>query len=393
MFFKSKEEKLDVKRVNEVLKLLHHLLKILFILAAISLIILITMLIKSLKILPALVTLLGVIAPVFIGLVIAWLFDPIVTFFQKKKIKRVFGALIVYACLISFIYLIIRLMIPTLADQINDFVTSVPSILNYVKDFISNILSKISVISNYDLTSVKQQIFKSIEDIGVSLAVNLPATLMNGIKTVFSGGVTLLLGFMFGFYMLIDFKNVNKHLLEIIPEQWHEDSIMLFSKLNKTLRDFVQGTLFIMLLVFIAQSTGFTLVGLKAPLLFGIFCAITNVIPYLGPYIGGAPAVIVGFSISPITGIFTLICVVIVQMIESSILQPIVMGKAMKLHPVTIMIGLLVFQYFFGIVGMIIATPLIAALKVIFQFIDSKIHFMKMIHKEKEDNIKEATTT
>ncbi len=387
MFFKRKNDKLDIDRLNDVIKVSHHVLKILFVLAILALIVLGTYLIKSWNVLDVIKTILVVISPVFIGLIVAWLFDPIVTKLRNKGVPRIVGALIVYLCFFGFVYLLIWLMIPTLSDQINDFVASIPEILNYLKDFVSDLLSKISDASNYDLSSAQQQIFASIEDFGVSLAVNLPATLMNGIKAIFSGGVTLVLGFMFGFYMLIDFNNVGRHLLEILPEKWHEDAKDLTTKLNRSLRSFVQGTLFIMFLVFIAQSIGLTLAGLKAPLLFGIFCAITNVIPYLGPYIGGAPAVIVGFSMSPLTGVFSLISIVAVQMIESYFLQPVVMGKAMQLHPVTIMIGLLIFQYFFGIIGMIVATPVIASLKIIITFIDSKLHFMKMIHKEKEDNL------
>ena len=114
-------------------------------------------------------------------------------------------------------------------------------------------------------------------------------------------------------------------------------------------------------------------------MVFGLFCAITNIIPYVGPYIGGVPAVIVGLSISPMTGLFALIAVVIAQLLESYFLQPVVMGKTMKLHPVTIMIGLLIFGHFFGIIGMILATPVISILKTILQFFDEKFSIMDRI--------------
>lgn len=382
MFWKDKNEKLNIGRLNEVIKVSHHLLKILLILAIIALVVLVTYLVNTWHILSFLKTILIVIAPVFIGLIVAWLFDPIVSWLQKKGFKRILGAGVIYLTLIGGIYLLISLMIPALSSQINDFVSSIPSTLNYIKDFISDFLNKLSNSGNYDLSSIKDQIFKSLETFGVSLATSLPMTIMNIIRSIFSGGVTIVLGFMIGFYMLIDFPNVGRHLMEIVPKKWHKDTHELCSRLNHSLRGFVQGTLFIMLLVFIAQAIGLTLAGLKAPLVFAIFCAITNVIPYFGPYIGGIPAVVVALSISPMTGIFTLVSIVIVQAIESTFLQPIVMGKAMKLHPVTIMLGLLVFQYFFGILGMILATPLIASLKILIQFVDSKLNIMQMFHKE-----------
>ena len=130
-------------------------------------------------------------------------------------------------------------------------------------------------------------------------------------------------------------------------------------------------------MVFVCDSIGFAVIGLKAPLLFGMFCGLTDLIPYIGPYIGGATAVIVGFSQGSIVGISVLIVCVVVQLVENYVLQPVVMSKTTKLHPVTIIIGLLVFAHYFGIIGMVIATPCIALLKVIFRFIVKKYNLFK----------------
>ena len=139
-------------------------------------------------------------------------------------------------------------------------------------------------------------------------------------------------------------------------------------RINTSLRNYVQGLFLVMFLVFITQSIGLTLAGLEAPLIFALFCAITDVIPYFGPYIGAIPAIIVGFTISPITGLCCVISILVVQLLENNFYQPIIMGHTMKLHPVTIMVGLLIFQHFFGIIGMVIATPVIACLKVFVKF-------------------------
>lgn len=75
----------------------------------------------------------------------------------------------------------------------------------------------------------------------------------------------------------------------------------------------------------------------------------------------------------PIVGICCTISIIVVQLLENNFYQPLIMGHTMKLHPVTIMLGLLLFQHFFGIIGMIVATPVIAALKIIVTFIDEKL--------------------
>ena len=182
--------------------------------------------------------------------------------------------------------------------------------------------------------------------------------------------------------LLFDFNNVRKHLFNLLPKSIHADAITLTDRLNKTLKSYVQGTLLIMLLLFIFQSITLAIAGLSSPMLFGMFCAVTNVIPYIGPYIGGIPAIIVGFTISPVTGIFTLLAVVIAQFLESYFLNPIVMSKTMKLHPVTIMIGLLIFGHFFGILGMVLATPIISCIKIIFNFFNEKYEIVNMINNK-----------
>ena len=125
-------------------------------------------------------------------------------------------------------------------------------------------------------------------------------------------------------------------------------------------------------MVFVCDTIGFALVGLNAAVLFGLFCGITDLIPYIGPYIGGAAAVIVGFTQGPFVGIATLIVAALVQLIESYVLQPVVMSKAMQLSPIMIIVGLLLFGYFFGIVGMIVATPCMSIIKEIIIFISHK---------------------
>ena len=107
-----------------------------------------------------------------------------------------------------------------------------------------------------------------------------------------------------------------------------------------------------------------------------------NVIPYAGPYIGGAPAILVAFSQGMGVGIGVTLSIVIIQALEGNIMSPIVMSKTTKLHPVTIIVGLLIFGHFFGIVGMLLSTPIISVGKVVIEFIDSKIHIFSNNEEE-----------
>lgn len=367
MFHKNnKNDGLDYKAINKFFYTSNKLLKFVLVLVIILAILLATYLIKEWHIINIIGTVLSVISPVFIGFIIAWLLDPLATKFSHKM-PRVLACLITYLIIFGSIILILAFTIPTFSSGISDVVSVIPNIVDNVQDFASDLLENLG--SDSQITSYKDTMLEKIENIGTSFASTLPNTIWNFGKGFISWATNIILGIMIGFYLLFDFKKIQGHIFTLIPRTWHDNAKDLMNRINGKLRSYVMGVLAVMVLVFITQSIGFTISGLSAPLLFALFCAITDIIPYIGPWIGGAPAVIVGFTINPMTGIFCLISVIVCQLLENNFYQPLIMGKTMKLHPVTIMLGLLLFNYLFGMVGMIIATPLIATIKIIFEFI------------------------
>lgn len=381
MFSKKREKKqdLDVTNLNEVILLSRKILGILFAISLIAVVVLSLYLLRTLSIFKILRELLVVISPVFIGIIIAWLFDPIVKALQKKKMPRIAACILVYITFIGILSLLIFLMVPSFVSQIKDFISTIPTILKDSKDFVSQTINSFSSGASIDLSGVKAQIFTSLESLGTKLTTNLPNTLLEIGKGIVSGGMNLILGLMIGFYMLYDFDKINVHLMNLLPKSWHDDFKDLSGRINHSLREYVMGVFTVMMLVFITQGICLTLSGLKAPLIFALFCAVTDIIPYFGPYIGAVPAVLVGFTISPFTGVCCIISIIVVQLLENNFYQPLIMGHAMSLHPVTIMLGLLIFQHFFGIIGMIVATPVIATIKVVLTFVDEKLDVMNKL--------------
>ena len=362
----NKNNELDYKAINRFFYTSNNLLNLAIILVIVLAILLVTYLIKEWNILGIIGTILSVISPVFIGFVIAWLLDPLATKFSHKM-PRVLACILTYLIIFGGIILILAFTVPTFSSGVTDIVSVVPDIVDNVQDFASDMLENLG--NSKQIESYKDSILDKIESVGTNLASALPNTIWNFGRGFISGATNIVLGIMIGFYLLSSFRNFQGHLLSIIPRDWHEGAKDLMSRINGKLRSYVGGVLLIMVLVFITQSIGFSLAGLSAPFLFALFCAITDVIPYIGPWIGGAPAVIVGFTIGPMVGVFCLVSVVVCQLLENNFYQPLIMGKTMKLHPVTIMLGLLIFNYFFGMIGMIVATPLIATIKIIFEFI------------------------
>ena len=382
MFRKKKDSELDYTSLNEILKIGSKLSEIFYVIAIIAIVLLGTHLIKEWGILKFVGEFLAVISPIFIGVVIAWLFDPLVRFFQKKKIPRLLGCMIVYLLIAGGLFLILYLIIPTFIDQIKDFIGTIPDLIKDTTKIVDAFFKSLSTKSGINMGSMKKEVYSTIEQLGHSITTSMPNKLFATGQSLLGGIISFALGLMIGFYMLYDFDKLNNHIMNILPQQWRNTYKELGERLNDSLRDYIQGLLLIMLLVFVTQAIGLTLAGLKAPLIFALFCALTDIIPYFGPYIGAIPAVIVGFAVSPITGICSIISILIVQMLENNFYQPLIMGHTMKLHPVTIMLGLLIFGHFFGIIGMIVATPMIAALKVIFTYLDEKLHFIDKLSGE-----------
>ncbi len=386
MFRKRKEKEVDIDNLNEILEIGKRLMQIIYIVTIIVLIVLGTYLLKEWKVFNILKELLIVISPIFIGVIIAWLFEPLLSWLQTKKVPRLLGCILIYLVFIGGLSLALYLLVPTFTAQVKEFIGAIPDIVVDAKIFINGLFENVKT-ELFDISAAKQELYRSIENFAVNITTNLPNMLLSTGKSIINGGISFVLGIMIGFYMLYDYNKINKHIINIVPNKWLDGYKELSSRINNSLRNYVQGVFIVMFLVFITQGIGLTIAGLKAPLLFALFCAITDIIPYFGPYIGAIPAVLVGFSQSPVVGICTIVSIVVVQTLENNFYQPLIMGHTMKLHPVTIMISLLIFQHFFGIIGMVVATPVVACLKVIFLFINEKFHFFG---KLKDSNVKEA---
>lgn len=366
------KDKINYKKVNEVVSLTSKILNLVYIAMIIGIIFIATLLVKEWGILKFVMTILKVATPFFIGFVIAWLFNPLVVKLENRGWNRAVASMVIFLVFILIIFAFFSMLIPTIYTQLNDLIASLPGIFNSLKNWITNFLNNFNSSDMVDVASIEANIFKSMEDLGTNITTNLPSMIMNIVGVVFSGLGTMAISLVVGLYLLFDFNNAADHLLKYIPKTHKYEIETLINQIGEELRKCVRGTLTIACMVFVCDSLGFALAGLKAPILFGLLCGITDLIPYIGPYIGGAAAVIVGFSQNPMTGIIVLSVAVVVQLVENYVLQPVVMSKTVELHPVTIIIGLLIFGHFFGIIGMILAMPIMSLIKVVYRFFATK---------------------
>ena len=362
-------------RVNDLVKTGNKILNILYILFIILLVYVVGLIFKQWKILSFLGKILSIISPLFIGWFIAWLLNPLVKKLMKRGMKRITSVIIVYLIMVAIITLILTFTISSLGTQISDIVSAVPKIVSDVKEWIDNVFIKLSNLSLQNLDSVKASFLARIDSLGTDIQTSLPTTVMNVITALISGIGTIALSLILGFYILFDFDKFSDGFLELLPKNFRSETKRLMGLLNDSLYSFISGTLWLSLLLFIVSVIGFSIIGLNAPVLVAFVCVVTNLIPYIGPYLGAAVAGAIGFSQGSLIGILTLIFILVVQTIDGNVLQPLVMSKKMNLSPITIIISLLVFEYLFGVIGMVIATPVVALIKIIYNFFDEKYNF------------------
>ena len=369
-----KGSKVDNEGLNDIIHLGKNILKLAYIILIIGIILFSIIICQKLGIFIFVGNLLKVLSPLFIGFVVAWLFSPLVDKITKKGMSRILASIIVYAVFLMFLVLFIKIFIPVLYEEMNELLKTLPDIITKLTTFINGLFDNINI-DGFDVSTAKDSIIKSLTAYSTGLSETLPRILLTSISSVVSGIGTIFFGLIIGLYMLFDFDNVTNVMIKFLPKRYQLEALNLLTDIGCEVRKTVNGTLLVACMVFVCDTIGFAVIGLNASLLFGLFCGITDLIPYVGPYLGTAVATIVGLTQSPLTGIGVLLIALIVQLVESYVLQPIVMSRATNLHPVTIIVGLLIFGHFFGILGMIIATPCLSILKVIWRFLDNKFDF------------------
>ncbi len=384
---KNKNEKLDYINLNELIQTARVILKILLILSLCGIVIFGFIFLEKTQILNILGTVIAISLPLFIGFGFAWLVEPMIRAFEKKKLSRKLSTFIVYALFVLVLILLLVLVVPEFISQLRELINQIPAFLTDIKDFITGLLSKLKD-SEIDVNTIQNNIFAQLESVAANFTNDSLTGIINTVTSILSSSATVLLGLIIGLYFSLDFDKILTRIKSVIPKKHKEDGERLIHELNGMARSYVNGTLFTSLVVTLFTFVGLIISGISSPLLFAIFCGITNIIPYFGPYIGGIPTIIVAFSISPMCGVITLITIVLVQLVEGNIINPIIIGKATDIHPITIVIGLLIFQHYFGIIGMIIATPVIGAIKILFNFFNEKYGIIDMIKTPKEEKKK-----
>lgn len=309
-----------INKVKEI-----HLRKILFILL---IILVLFFIIKECKLIGFCYSLITILSPLFWGYIIAWLLKPLMLKINKKFNLNI-SIFLTYIIICLVIGLLGYLLIPVIIKEIKNLI---PEIIKFYNSMPSK------YINNINMSDLAKKVITMVN----SFTINIKNIVLN---TFYS--------FFISYFYLVGYRDVSKIISKYLPAKLTKD-------ISFNMRSFVKGTFIDTLLLFIMTLISFYIFKMPYALLFALVIALTNIIPYIGPYIGGIPALVVAFSSSSKLGITILIIIIVLQFIESSIIHPIIMSKSLNISPLYILIGLIVFGYFFGIFGMLISTPLVS---------------------------------
>lgn len=167
--------------------------------------------------------------------------------------------------------------------------------------------------------------------------------------------------------MLKDGKKAPMMVINQFPAREQEEGNRVLSDLDSALSGYIQGQILVSACVGVLCLIWYLIIGLDYALILALVALFTNVIPFIGPWIGTAPAVVVALFHSPFTALLVIGGVVVIQQIESNVFSPQIMGRQLSVHPLTIIFVLLVASQLAGFVGILLAVPTYAVGKVIVQ--------------------------
>ncbi|GAA0324243.1 AI-2E family transporter [Bacillus carboniphilus] len=304
--------------------------------------------------------------PILISGFLYYLLNPLVKKLQSFKIPRTISIIIVYAIIIGLISLLLSYFIPAVTKQFKDLADNLPTYANQSVEFFEEMSD------SPQFKWVMTQEYVTLEDIEqklVEFANSLPNKLTNSLASIIgwvtSVTITIVTVPFLLFYMFKDGHKFGENLIKFLPSSYRSAGLKTLKETNKTLASYIQGQVLVALFVGTLSFIGYLIIDLPYALILAVVVVFTNIIPYIGPILGGAPALIIGLFESPMKAILVVIVITVAQQLEGNVLSPLILGKQLKIHPATIIILLLVAGNLAGILGMILAIPTYAVAKTV----------------------------
>lgn len=293
------------------------------------------------------------------GLLLAATLYPGVRALERLKLPRIAAVLILLAVVLALAAAAVLWILPPFVGQAIQAFNSLPSLFEVAADRLSRLREIYPFVPR-------------VRDVIAWLAGKALAWLQQGFRVTWQLSVTMALVFtavVLSIFVLLDGKNVLKQVTDRMPAAQAERTLTIARAIRDQVGSYILGLLILATCVGALVSLALWLIGMPFPLVLGVLAGLTDLIPYVGPFISGAIAVGVGLGVDPGKALWTLIAFVIIEQIEAQLLSPLILGRTTQVSPIWVIVSLFVGGTLFGLAGMFFAVPVAIVIKVLVEIL------------------------
>ncbi len=308
--------------------------------------------------------------PLALAFVIVYLLNPSVRWLAERGVPRALSTAGAYLAVLAVVGGLGAVLGPLVADQLRDLAVRLPEITRGVESTLNDLLARTGIESRLTLDLQSEAARQTVEDL---LRGNREQvmTVLRGAGSVVTSLLHLLLVVVFApilaFYLLADLPRIGDGIRRLFPPDTRTEVVEVVERIGRTVGAYFRGMLLVALFVGVATSVGLAVVGLPFWAVIGGTAGLFNLIPLIGPFVGGALGVAVALTVG--TGLGQAVAVVIVmvavQQVDNHVITPNIVARTVQVHPVTVIVALTVAGSLFGILGMFVAIPVVATVKLV----------------------------
>ena len=305
-----------------------------------------------------------------LGSAIAFLIQPAIIRLHAAGVPRVLAIIVIFIAIIVALAGLVLLIVPLGASEVNQLQVQLPGLAAAAQDRL-NSLQPIRVFGiDVDLKGVTQTVSSHLREyllgqFGNALTLGLTALTM---------ALQLLLMFIVAFLLALEAPAVRRDLRRFVPNDYRTDFDQIWRQVRKMLYAYVRGQLIVAALIGISSGVACFALGLPDAVALGLIAGVTALIPYFGPFLGAIPAILVGLSLSPQTALVIALVYLLLSNVILNVVYPKIVGDAVKLPPILVIIALIAGFSWGGILGMFVAVPIAATLRILFDHIYPRLY-------------------
>ena len=298
------------------------------------------------------------------ALMLAYFFDPLYKFLLNKKAPKVLAIIIVFGIIITLLILAIFFLIPSVINQLNILYKEIPNFIENYQNLILSIKPQLSKFINpADVEILLKENLSELQRSVLGFSQSIVIYLSNIVSSITFGIVIVPLIL---FYLMRDMVKFKENLYIFVSKKNKKEFKEVLEEIDQIVSGFIRGRIIVCFIVGTLIGIGLYFLNLKFALIIGIISGIFNFIPYLGPIVGVVLTLIFAIGSPWWTLLMIVALFVLVNQVEAVFLNPKILGQGLGLHPLTVVLSMLICGQLLGILGVLVAVPLAAILKVLF---------------------------